>query len=685
MRTMARNERKTAAKKFFEILRSADRESKASSSLQAVNERTRFVARQLLKAFKPNTIVAWRTFLVPSEIFYATGVLPFTPESTCAVIAQNQAATMQLIGKAEEHRYDAKLCSFLKNIVGGVFEDVMPAPDLVVGSPCFCASIGSILEAVAQYYDSKFFYLNIPLHSTSQGDIEYVAAQLRELVKLCCDISGLDLAFVEQETLPGAIENSNQAQRYWKQIEQLRQAVPSPLSGKEALDYATVLSQMWGSEDLVKIFKLLHSEIQERVANKSAAVPNELFRIFWLHLRPYYSVEMLDFLESQGAVVVFEDVNYPSRYQINASKPYLSLAREILANAGQYRTFSSKWRDDLAYVVGNFSIDGIIHFNHDNCEWTKNTFPGVSHYLQQERKVPLLSLSGDCLIKGREELFKTRIQAFLEGLAAKKATSPAQIVSRTNNFTAGLDIGAVTTKAVILSQGKIIGWKVLPTGADNRNTAMQALREAIELAGLQQENCGSIVATGVGRNNIPIANSYPSEITCHTEGMLYFFSEAETIIDIGGQDTKAILVKEKVFRMNDRCAAGTGKFLENIARALGLELEQLAELDAEAKQALMISRMCATFAESEVIDLIAQGARLEDIVRGMHEAVADRAISLARQLSSNIPMPLAMSGGVAMNQGVVRAIERRLGTKILVPNNPQIIGALGAAIIASKK
>lgn len=688
-----RNERTEQGKKFWKALKKRKRGQEKVGQLEATKKRMLLTARQFIMAYKPETVVAWRSFLVPSEIFYATGILPFTPESACALVAQDQPTTRKLIQEAEENQYEPKLCSFLKTIIGGAYEGIMPTPDFVVASPSFCGGIGSILRDASKYYGSDFFYLNIPLDSNTSESIKYVANQLRKLIELLCEKTGISVKEVEKERLPRTIELSNQAANYWKQAGELRQAIPSPISGREALGYATILSQHWGCEEIVEIYKLLCLELKGRVERRIAAVPNETLRLFWLHLSPYYSSELLEFIESQGAVIAFEEINYPFRYEMNPNDPYRALAREILVNAGRYRLFCLEWQKDIEYVLEKFKIDGVIHFGHDNCEWAKTTFPGVSNFLQKERKIPLLTLSGDCLIRERIELLRTRVQAFLEGLKAKQE-APNKIRDRSQKplrtedkkYFVGIDVGAATTKAVVINgEEELLGWSIFSTGSDNKRAIGRALKEALRIAGrLKPEKCSKIVATGVGRNNVTFAHREITEITCHTEGMRHFFPEIKTIIDIGGQDTKGILVDEAMFRMNDACAAGTGKFLEVIAHALEINLEELAKLDAEAKESLAISRMCTVFAQSEVVNLVAKGCLIEEIVRGVHEMVADRAIILLRQLSPKIIFPVAISGGVGINKGVVRAIERKIGKKILTPDNPQIIGALGAAIIAAR-
>lgn len=686
-------------KKFLSVLKygAKDKQSKKVSLLKSTDRRTALIAKQLLSAYNPKSVVAWRSFLVPSEIMHAAGAMPFTPEMSCAAVAQYQPAIRNAIQKAEENQYEPKLCSFLKTTIGGVHEGVMPTPDLVIGSPSYCNGIGSILHDVSRFYGNEYFYLNIPQDS-SAGSVEYVADQLKRLTALLCRKTGMSIREVEKERLPRAIELSNQAAGYWKKIQQLRQTVPSPMPSREALDYATVLSQTWGSEEIVEIYSLLYSELKARVESNNHDLPEEKMRLLWLHLRPYYDNKIFDILEEHNAVIAFEEVNYPSRNEMDPSSPYKSLASEILSGGGKYRTSLNR-AIDLEMLADKYKVDGVIHFSHDNCEWTKNTFPVVSEFLNNKRGLPILNLSSDCLVDERSELLRTRLCAFLEGLKARQFIHSCNAsverkfgalpLTITKECHMGIDVGSSAIKVVVFGKngrGSILGSSVIPTGSDNKKAIERASNDALSMAGgMKIGNCKNIVATGVGRESVTFANKILTEITCHAEGMKYLFPGVRTIVEIGGQDTKVILSEEARFRMNDACAAGTGKFLATMAQALGIGIEDLSDYDADAKQSLTLSRMCTVFAESEVVSLIARGSSVNDVVRGIHEMVVSRTITLLRQLTPKIITPIAMSGGVALNRGVVRALERGIGEKIFIPENPQIIGSLGAAIIAANE
>ncbi len=253
-------------------------------------------------------------------------------------------------------------------------------------------------------------------------------------------------------------------------------------------------------------------------------------------------------------------------------------------------------------------------------------------------------------------------------------------------ITVGIDIGSLSGEAVVFSKEKgLLAYSIVPTGVNSRQAAEKALEEALVISGHSREEIACTVATGYGRINVTFAQKKVTEITCHARGLHFLYPEARTVIDIGGQDSKVIKLNARGqvidFVMNDKCAAGTGRFLEVMAVALEVELEQLAVLSRQAEESVAISSMCAVFAESEVVSLIAAGHPVENLIRGLHDSIAQRTAGMVSRLG--LEEPLAMTGGVAKNAGVVNSLAEKLGSKIFVPDEPQIVGALGAALLAA--
>jgi predicted CoA-substrate-specific enzyme activase len=264
-------------------------------------------------------------------------------------------------------------------------------------------------------------------------------------------------------------------------------------------------------------------------------------------------------------------------------------------------------------------------------------------------------------------------------------------VKKTMRFAAGVDVGSTQTKAVILAAGegdsespRIVARAVVDTGAHVSRAAERAFHAACREAGLDPREIGLVVGTGYGRYKIAFGHAQVTEISCHARGAHFVLPETRTVIDIGGQDAKVIRVgpegEVRDFVMNDKCAAGTGRFLANAAEVLGLRLEEIGPLSLQATDPVKLTTVCTVFVESDILSYLAQGRRPEDILRGVHLAIARRTVSLARRIP--IEPAVTFTGGVARNVGMVRALEEVLGLSIHVSPESHFMGALGAALFA---
>ena len=254
-------------------------------------------------------------------------------------------------------------------------------------------------------------------------------------------------------------------------------------------------------------------------------------------------------------------------------------------------------------------------------------------------------------------------------------------------ITVGIDIGSISTKAAVLENKEILATRVIMTGYNARKAGEQVYSDVLSALDLAPERIDRIIATGYGRNSVDFAHKAVTEITCHAAGAHFLHPTIQSIIDIGGQDSKAIVVdsdgRVKDFAMNDKCAAGTGRFLEVMARAMEVDLDAFGKMSLEADDAATISSLCTVFAESEVISLISKGEKRSNIIAGIHESIAARVLAMGNRIG--IRAPIMMTGGVAKNIGVVHALSQKLNTEIAVSENAQVNGAIGAALIAAKK
>lgn len=254
-------------------------------------------------------------------------------------------------------------------------------------------------------------------------------------------------------------------------------------------------------------------------------------------------------------------------------------------------------------------------------------------------------------------------------------------------ISAGIDIGSVATKAALVTKDGYIGGRVGFTGYNAARAGRDVLDGLLAEHGLSRGDIGRVTATGYGRGSVDFADLALTEIICHGAGAYYQDANVRSIIDIGGQDSKVIILDDSGrvvnFAMNDKCAAGTGRFLEVMARALETDLEGFPALAARSVSPAQISNLCTVFAESEVVSLIAKGAPREDIVAGLHKSAAERVASMARR--AGVREPVMMTGGVAKNAALVAALEAELGMRVAASPLAQVNGALGAAVMGMRE
>lgn len=299
--------------------------------------------------------------------------------------------------------------------------------------------------------------------------------------------------------------------------------------------------------------------------------------------------------------------------------------------------------------------------------------------------VPLLKLESDYTIQSSGQLL-TRLEAFAESIAPERTLRKETHTNMNGKgLYAGIDSGSTSTDVVIIDRDKnIIAQSILPTGAGAAAGADRALDEALAQAGLSRSDINATVTTGYGRTAIKLGDQSITEITCHAKGAYFLDPSVRTIIDIGGQDSKVIRLDENGnvinFVMNDKCAAGTGRFLELMARTLELSLDDMSRLGLEWKEDVTISSMCTVFAESEVVSLIAENRTPADIIHGLNRSVATKTCALCRRVGGE--ESYMMTGGVSKNRGVVSEIEKILGVKLHISDKAQLNGALGAALFA---
>lgn len=414
---MEDNIRKSQFKNLWDLMKKG-REKQVSPyhTLEATKLRSALIGKLFRKAYQKESIVAWRSSFVPSEILFALDIIPFPPESVISMFA-NSHLTDGVLKTAEDHNHSRDVCSFLRGTIGSVINDYMPMPDFLIATSLYCHGSAQVFYSLSKKYNKPFYYIDVPFHSDRPYAIDYVAKQIEDVMKKMAQKTNKEFNL---NKLKEAIDYSNQARDYYFKVNELRKNKPTPMLGGEAIDYAIALAHTFGCKEMVDICKALYEELKMRVDKGIGSLDEERHRILWRQLRPYYTIAPLDYLErTHKAAVVFEEVNTVYWEEMNPEEPFKSLAKKLLSNPPT--DFSNKWLIHTISLVDDYNIDGIIEFAQWGCRYLSANTQIVKEVLQI-KKIPLLIIDGDCIDRRdySDAQIKTRIDAFVEILERKK-------------------------------------------------------------------------------------------------------------------------------------------------------------------------------------------------------------------------------------------------------------------------
>lgn len=546
------------------------------------------------------------------------------------------------------------ICSFAK----GVLEDVMAGGyEGVILTTC-CDSIRRLYDVLKQELPDRFIYILDTPRITKDAGIALYEGRIRKMIEAYEAFSGKTF---EEEKLADILRKKKKEQSI---------SLGESGCGEDAASEADTGRRAFRRKNIGLIGARANESIVQILQEKNA---NLAFDLTCTGLK--------------------------RKYLLEPEQVLTGYTRGLLSQFPCMRMEAASGRDELIERYAG-SVDGVIYHTVQFCD----NYSYEYAWLKKRLDRPMLALETDYTKQSYGQIL-TRIEAFLESLGqaperTKRETSrqqdgAAQEGERTqgkensgNMYVMGIDSGSTSTNAVIMDgDRKIVASAVVRTGAKSGESAQRILDEVLSEAGLKREDISWIVSTGYGRVSIPFADENVTEISCHGRGAHYFNPAVRIILDIGGQDSKAIRLNEKGevadFVMNDKCAAGTGRFLEMIARSLEVDVNELGSIALQSKEDIEITSMCSVFAESEVISLIANNREKTDIANGICRAVANKSYSLLKRVG--LEAEFMMTGGVAKNAGVVRAVEEKLGTKLYICPEPEIVGAAGAALYALDK
>ena len=523
------------------------------------------------------------------------------------------------------------ICSFAK----GVLEDVL-ANDYegVILTTC-CDSIRRLYDVLREELPGRFVYMLDTPRTTKEAGVALYETRIRNMIKAYEEFSG----------------------------------------------------KSFNEDDLARL-------LEPMTKDQTISIKKDRLNIGLIGARANETI--VDILSAKGANIAFDltCTGIMRKYLLEPGHVLEGYTRGLLSQFPCMRMEEAAGRDKLIDRFAD-SVDGVIYHTVQFCD----NYSYEYAWLKKTVKSPMLLLETDYTRQSRGQIL-TRIEAFLESLrpvtpehtagggSSQKAEKQISKGRDHKMYVMGIDSGSTSTNAVIMdADKKIIASTVVRTGAKSADSAARALEEVLRAAGLSRGDLSYIVSTGYGRVSIDFADENVTEISCHGRGAHYFNPAIRTILDIGGQDSKAIHLSTAGevtdFVMNDKCAAGTGRFLEMIARTLEIDISELGPAALNSTEEIEITSMCSVFAESEVISLIANNKEKPDIAWGVCKAIANKAYSLLKRVG--MEKEFMMTGGVAKNPGVVKAVEDRIGASLYICDEPEIVGAAGAALYAVDK
>ena len=650
-----------------------------SSHIPALDRMKTEVMRLLNRSFKRSEPSVLSGFQAPAEIFHLYGVTPMFTEFLAPMLAVSDMAP-RVLQTTQQKGFGSDVCSFHLAVLGAALEGYMPRFSMLAGTSHLCDGQGKSLEELARRSGSPYLLLDVPQHDGPEAR-KYLARQLRDLEDRLAALTGYRARPREWERI---FSQSNESRDLLLQVQRMRLQGDSPLYGKEAFTFGVLSLMMLGTDFLRDRCRELVRYVQENSVRADEEGP---YRILWLLAYPYHTQNPVQWMEQECRVrAVADELSYVYWNPLDPERPHESLAEKMLANPN-LGPVQNRLRV-VRKLAMEGAVEGVVHFSHSGCRQGNG---GVRPVLDTVRALglPFLELHGDCIDRNQQGQgqIRTRLEGFVELMARNRGQWRKVSKEGRNGFYLGIDIGSLTAKAVVVdSLGEIAARRVFYTGASSRKT-LARIRESILQSSKFRNRILACVATGYGRSAVDFADLEITEISCHARGMAQTIPGVRTIVDIGGQDTKALSVDEsgavKSFVMNDKCAAGTGRFLEMMARTLEVDIEDLGPLALKSKTPASISSLCSVFAESEVVSLIAENTEPESIARGVCRSVALRTRTMLDKVGRE--KEIAMSGGVSHNPAVVRELERVAGARIKIPEEPEIIGAYGAALLARER
>lgn len=641
---------------------------------------------RLLNARDEGRFVAAHTVFFPTEILYAMDIVPMHTEMTTWMTSLFTAESAEILAAGAEIGLASEICSPHRGMAGAFAIGAVPRPDVIVWSNLVCDNTAKSGEMFMKLNDCPGFFIDHPFQQTDD-EVNYFIGELRGMINFLEQQSGHKMNWDKLSEIVARMDRQIQLSR---EINELRKAVPTPFSPQGFLQLLTTDYLFPGQPEAIEYLEALRQELTEKVAAGKGAVAHERFRLMSLFIPPMYLMAFLEKISQEyGAVSVTEPFfTYWGEGRLDPAQPLASVARKaymIPEVRSMYGPIDERAINTVVDAAKQYQVDGVIYYADTGCRQScaairlfKDVLNGIG--------LPMLTLDCDIVdptFTSQAEI-REKMERFFELLAAR--SQPPVTVASTGVKTVGIDVGSLVTKAVVLDGDNVPVSSIILSGDDSESSAKAAMEEALARAKLSLDADWRIVATGAGAASVSFSRQQKPITTCLAQGIHYLLPSVRMVIDIGAESSTVIKVNQRGdvsdWATHDKCASGTGIFLQQIAKLMQMPLEEMAKLSFQAKARADVSTTCAVFAESEVISHVHRDPPTpkEDIVAGIYLSAVRRIMALCKRIG--IQRDVAVVGGVALNSGLVKILEEEMGFEVLVPDIPQTVAALGAAIIA---
>ncbi|MFO8101950.1 MAG: acyl-CoA dehydratase activase [Dehalococcoidia bacterium] len=641
---------------------------------------------RLMKAHDEGKIIAAHTVFFPAEVLYALDVVPMHTEATTWMITLFTGESSEIVTAGNQLGLASEICTPHRGLAGAFALGTIPRPDVMLWSNMVCDNTAKSGELIVNMLNIPGFFLDRPFKQSDE-EVQYLTEELGDMVAFLEKHSGRK---VDWDRFSDIVARMDRQIELTREINELRKAVPTPFSPQGFMQLLTADYLFPGQPEAIEYLETLRDELAEMVREGKGAVPQERFRLMSFFLPPMYLTSFLEKISQEhGAVSVTEPFfTFWDEGRLDPAKPLESVARKsyMIPEMRMYGPLDDRALTSIKNCAREYRIDGAIYYADVGCRHACATIK-IFKDLLNEIDVPVMTLDCDVVdptITSQDEI-RGKMEQFFELLAGtgEKASLAGP---RNDLITAGVDIGSLTTKAVVISDGDILAQSVIDSGDDNEASARATLQMAFENAGLSFDNGLPLIATGSGGKSITFSSGQQAVNTCLARGVHYLFPSVRTVISLGAETSSLLKIDARgkllAWENQDKCASGSGVFLQQMSRLMGMPLEKMSEISFKSVSPAEISNTCAVFAESEVISHVHRDppTPMPDIAAGIYASMVSRIMAMCKRIG--IEKDVAAVGGVAMSKGLIHILEKEVGFEILVPENPQTVAALGAAIIA---